>query len=496
MALRRTSIVMQNQILELQQQGHSIRKIASALNISRNTVRSILRSELPFKEDSPQPQILGTASAEPTINWQKIADSFNKGVPLKVLHQEQAPDITYMIFWHTFRRKFPKKPEVTIRLNHIPGEKIFFDFSDGLFITDPTTGNKTKTQLFAGVLPFSSLTCGEFVMDQKQPTFLRAIENSFQQIGGVPKYVVIDNLKSAVNRAHIYDPDTNQTFIEFANHWGFAVLPARPRRPKDKASVEGGIGIIQKQFFQQVRDQIFYSLFELNQKFHAFLQQLNSAHMKDHGGISRMDRFQNEKHLLQPIKNQNFELSTWKTCKVHPDCHIQIDHRFYSVPHQFVGATVKARVKSNTIEVFSLDAEPLSVHPKMKGSDRASTIDSHYPPEQVATARFEVKQALQQAQRIGPKTHQLFEDFFNDQFPLKFLRRAQGILRLVQKNEVRPEDLEYAAGQAMMFNKKHFYYIKSVAIFHKNGGAKIRVAPPQRDPKFSFLHHHQQSEDL
>jgi transposase len=116
-------------------------------------------------------------------------------------------------------------------------------------------------------MPFSSFTFGEFVLDQKQPTFTRAIEHSFHTIGGVPRYAVIDNLKAGVTRAHIYDPDANQAFVEIANHWGFAVLPARPYKPKDKAAVEGGIGLIQRQFYGEVRDCTFYSLNELNEKF-------------------------------------------------------------------------------------------------------------------------------------------------------------------------------------------------------------------------------------
>jgi transposase len=366
---------------------------------------------------------------------------------------------------------------------------------DGLFITDRATGTKIKTQLFAGIMPFSSFTCGEFVMDQKQTTFTKAMENTFHKLGGVPRYTVIDNFKGGVTKAHIYDPEVNQAFVEFANHWGFAVLPTRPRKPKDKAAVEGGIGIIQRQFYGEVRNHTFYSLNELNIKFREFLDRLNQSPMKDHGDVSRVDRFQNEKSNLLPLKSTNFEIAIWKTCKVHPDCHIQVDRKFYSVPYQFVGQSVKVRVKQNMIEIFSEDTDPIAVHGKIKGTERASTIDAHYPQEQVAVARFEVKQAITLAQKIGPKTTELIEGFFCNCHPLKFLRRAQGILRLVAKCEVRPQDLEYAATQALIFNRHQFSYIKSAAIFHKSGGAKIRIAVPTRELDTVFLHNQYQSED-
>ncbi|MBK9038362.1 MAG: IS21 family transposase [Bdellovibrionales bacterium] len=491
MTQRRTSVAMQNQILELHTQGRSIRKIAQALKIARNTVRACIRDSGP---PSSVPSVVGFAQSQPVpINWEFIATEFNKGVPLKILHKEHAIEVmTYMIFYHRFRRRFPKKPQVTIRLQHNPGEKIFFDFSDGISITDPRTQAKIKTQLFVGTLPWSSYTVGEFTFGQKQPEFFRAIENSFIKLGGTPKYAVVDNLKPGVTRAHIYDPDTNQSFIEFSNHHGFAVLPARPRRPKDKAAVEGAIGIIQKQFFNEVRDQIFYSIFDLNQRFQKYLNELNSAPMKDHDGISREDRFENERPLLQTVNPNSFELSVWKTCKVHPDCHIQVDSKFYSVPHQFVGTTVKARIKINTVEIFTADSDSIAIHAKVKSPDRASTIDAHYPEHQVATARFEVASALRQAQNIGSKTFELFQKVFRDPYPLKSLRRAQGILRLVHKNEVSKADLEYAATQALIFNKTQFNFIRASALHHKVGGTRPRIIKPERDPNLIYLHNNKE----
>jgi len=492
MALRRTSVAMQNQIFELNTQGFKIRRIAKILNISRNTVRSILRKNI---VDEPT---VSLATPEPVtlkIDWQKVATEHNKGVQLKTLWQELDPGISYWAFWRSFQKNSPPELKVTIRLHHNPGEKIFFDFTNGLFLTDPKSGQKIKTQLFVGIMPFSSFTCGEFVMDQKQATFTKAMENIFHHLGGVPRYSVIDNFKGGVTRAHLYDPDINQGFTEFANHWGFAVLPARPRKPKDKAAVEGGIGLIQRQFYGEVRNRTFYSLAELNEKFREFLARLNSSPMKDHGEASRLDRFENEKQNLLPLKNNNFEISTWKTCKVHPDCHIQVERKFYSVPYQLVGQTVKVRLSQNMIEIFSEATDPIAVHAKIKGTQRASTLDSHYPQEQIAVARFEVKHALALAEKVGPKTFELIDGLFKIDHPLKFLRRTQGILRLVQKNEISHKDLEYAASQALLFNRPQFGYIKSAALYHKSGGTKIRVVVPIRDANTVFLHNQQQSED-
>jgi hypothetical protein len=188
---------------------------------------------------------------------------------------------------------------------------------------------------------------------------MKAVENIFYAFGGVTPYAVFDNLKGAVTRAHIYDPEVNKGFCQFANHWGFAVLPARPYRPQDKGSVERAIGVIQQGFFNEVRNRVFYSLRELNEALWDYLRKLNQAPMKD-WGVSRDERFENEKALLKPLPQSPYEISEWRSAKVHPDCHIQVDKRFYSVPFKWVGKTVQVRLSQSRVEIFSEESEPLA----------------------------------------------------------------------------------------------------------------------------------------
>lgn len=145
------------------------------------------------------------------------------------------------------------------------------------------------------------------------------------------------------------------------------------------------------------------------------------------------------------------------------------------------------RIRKNTIEIFSSDGENLCLHVKLNGNDRASTIEAHYPEEKLATSRFEVRHAIKQSESIGPKTNELIIKLFAQEYPLKFLRRAQGILRLVQSGHVRKEDLEYACGQGLLFNRTHFGYIKSAAMFHRSGGGKLCSVAPIRDLNQSYL---------
>lgn len=488
MARPKVSRSMQDQVIHLfREKGLKIRRIAKVLGLSRNTVRGILR-------DVPggAPELERPPWAR-TVDWEKVGAEYHRGVTLKVLHAESAPEVTYKVFWHYFRSLVPAPSEaVTVRLIHKPGERIFFDFADGIDIIDRRTGEITTTQLFSAVLPFSSFVAGEFVLDQKQPTLISAIENAFYEIGGVTPYVTVDNLRSAVRKSHLYDPDVNQTFVEFGNHWGFAVLPARPYRPKDKAAVEAGIGVTQRQFFNEVRERVFYSLSELNDCYRQFKARLNAAPMKDHGGVSRTDRFAHEKGSLNAFPADRFELSTWKTVKVHPDCHVQIERRFYSVPYLHIGQTLRARIRSKLVEIYSEDSEAVAVHPRLSGNDRVSTLDAHYPEQKVAQARFEVKSALYASKRVGPETTALVESLVTGSHPLKYLRRIQGILRLRQSGMVTTESLEYAASQAMRYNKKTFSYLKQAALFFENGGSRPRLVAPQRDASDLYLHQTQE----
>lgn len=177
---------------ELKDSGHSIKKIAKVLKISKNTVKGILKNRDTFSAN-------GETLSE-TRFWREI----NRRLP---------PDLA---------------KQIRIRMKHEPGDRIEIDYTDGLFITDRKTGHTIKTQLFVAVSSSSDYTFAEFTMKQKQCEFIASQNRMFQFFGGVAKYLVCDNLKSGVFKAHRYDPDLNTTYCEYANHMGFAVFPARP----------------------------------------------------------------------------------------------------------------------------------------------------------------------------------------------------------------------------------------------------------------------------
>lgn len=495
---------MEEQIRELRAKGHTIRAIARALGIHRDTVRLYL----PPEDEHHKPRRLqalkekdlelGLGQLRPrrwqeAVDWEKVRQAQARGVSFKVLWQELELPVDYQAFWREFHRQHPALPKPTIRLMHKPGERAQIDYCDGIDIVDLATGETVSTQLFVGVLPFSSYTFAEFVLNQTLPSFIASQQNMFHFFGGVTPYVVPDNLKSGVSRAHRYDPDANRTYCEFGNHMGFAVLPARPQSPRDKGAVETAVGILQKTFFARVRDRVFHSLFDLNQALKEYLEELNCQVMKDYG-VSRSDRFQEEKNHLQPLPFTPFVFSRWKQAKVHPDCHIQVEKNFYSVPHRWVGQEVRVRIQAQLIEVFSQDLEPIAAHARLMGEHRYATDSRHYPQAMLATVSFDIHQALSQAKRIGVETERLAQHLFNLSHPLKYLRRVQGILRLAQKKKVSTLALEHACKLALQHNNTRYATIEAIAQHYDRRGPRpylVSSTKPERPEHSLFLHQSQ-----
>ena len=488
----KVSIPMQEQIFELHTKGYSVRRIARMLKKSRHTVNRVL--------ERGQVVVPGGQAPEwaTSINWDSVRLEASRGVQINILAREHAADkISYVQFWREYHRRYPSLPVVTMRLAHKPGEKCFFDYTEGINLVSRETGEITKTSLLCGVMAMSSMTYGEFTLSQRRDDLVRAMENAFRFFGGVTPYVTVDNQKAAVNLAHWYDPEVNPAFVDFANHWGFAVVPARPQRPQDKGGNECGIGVIQRQFYQEYRERTFYSLQELNSCFFEYVTRLNSNVMKD-WGVTRLDRFAGERELLKPCPVANWEASEWRTPKVHADCHVQVLKKFYSVPFQHVGREVRVRITARIVEIFDKDLNRLAAHVRMLGRENRSTDESHYPPEKLAVAQFSVQIAKREAQKIGPSTVALINELLDGASPLRYLRRVQGILRLHQSGFATTAAMEHACRLAVTFNKQNYRYVQSVAEhFDKNGNRpKLAGSAPIREVSSMYLHNTIQMEEM
>ena len=511
----RVSMDRQAQILVMHSNGHSLRRIAQALKMCKKSVRKYIRRQEKKEEKGEEKNTSVLQEDNPDgrevitqfplwlqeLDWRKLVEERNCGVSFKILYNEvHDKQVSYWSFWKSLKQLcetlHPKKPQTTMRLQHKPGEKVFVDYADGIPIKDKVTGQIRKTWLFVGTLPFSSKVFAEFVFDQKLPSFIGSHERMWQFFGGTAQYTVSDNLKSCVSKAHRYEPEVNKVFCDYANHAGFAVLPARPRRPKDKANVECHVGVLQDSFFQEVRHHSFKSLGEQNQALKQHLEKLNNAKMKDYG-VSRNERFEVEKPHLRPLVQEEFVLSEIREASVHPDCHIQFGKCFYSVPWQYVGKRVRVVATTQRLEVFDLFSfERIALHSRGKAPGSRMTEELHWPPEKKEHCDFSVERAQEQGAKVGPETAALFEVMFSQKHPLVYLRRVQGWLRQVSQGKWTRQAMEYASSLALQYNNWTSKYIKScVELFdHKQSQVPSPREAPKRDNSFIHLQHQHPSQ--
>lgn len=474
------SQAMIDQIRRLHAEGRSIKKIAKALAISRNTVRSYLRKSAEIQPSQAQDATQLVTKAD--IDWDIALREIALGRPIKRIYEELAPQISYSQFTRQAKSRKPRVPTTAIRLHHEPGEKTQVDYASGIKIIDPRTGKETPTQFFCGVLPHSSFTFGEFSFTQKSADFLSSHTRMWAYFGGVTSYVVIDNLKAGVTKAHRYDPDINPAYCDYANHYGFAALPARVRTPRDKATVEATIGVIQRDFFDKHRSTKFYSLAELNAAFRAYLDCFNDQIMPDYG-VSRRERFSIEKPLLRPIPDNPYEIFEFKKAKVHPDCCIELRKSVYSVPYKYVHSTVLVKYSEKMVIILDESAtEMLAVHARQI-SFKNSILTEHLPPTKVQLASFDVRRVKKFAELIGEELQQ-YVDWqleLEAEHPLRALRRLLGLIRFYESSPLSKEAMAYAARQAMIFRRKELTYFRGCAATFRPRGEHLHlVTPPVR----------------
>jgi transposase len=335
----------------------SARKISRALNISHTVVNRYIKrlegTKLNYDEliDLSDNEIIYRIFAlEPKPNkypvpdWRYIHKELsNKIVTLELLHEEYKkdyPEAHYGYTWFCNNYKaYAKKLSPSMMQVHKAGEKVFIDFSGvRVAIADPLTGEIGHAEIFVAVLGASGYPFVIAVPSQKKSDFIYAHNEMFKAFGGVPELLVPDNLKSAVVRAHPYEPDLNADYVKLAEHYNTAIMPARSKKPKDKGLVENGVKLMQRWLLARLRHKTFYSICELNSAINNLLPMYRNKKIK-RLDVSRQELFDTvEKPALKPLPLAGYEYKELKLLKVSIDYHVQLDHNLYSVPYQLIHA--------------------------------------------------------------------------------------------------------------------------------------------------------------
>jgi transposase len=271
-----------------------------------------------------------------------------------------------------------KKQKRSMRQQHKAGEKLFVDYAGKTMpIVWQATGEIRFAEIFVAVMGASNYTFCEATWSQKLPDWIGSHVRAFEFLGGVPEIVVPDNLRSGVSKACRYDPDVNPSYQQWAAHYGTVIIPARPRKPQDKAKAEVGVQIIERWILARLRHQTFFSLSELNHCIKALLLEVNHKPFKQLKG-TRQSWFDSiDKPALMPLPKQNYQYTEIKRVKVNIDYHVQFDQHHYSVPHHLVGEKLELHASDNLIEVY-FHNNRITSHAR-KHYPGMTTIPEHMP---------------------------------------------------------------------------------------------------------------------
>lgn len=268
-----------------------------------------------------------------------------------------------------------------MRQAHAGGEKLFVDYAGDRapVIIDRLTGEVREAWIFVAVLGASNFTYAEATWTQGLADWIGAHTRAFEAIGGAPSLIVPDNTKTAVIKASLYEPCVNRTYTEMAAHYDTAILPARPRRPRDKAKVEAGVLIMERWILGRLRNRHFYSLAELNDAIRALLVQFNDQRQIRRLGVARRQLLEElDRPRLKPLPIEPYVFAEWRARRVGIDYHVDVDRHFYSVPHRFARERVEVRLTARTIEVFP-KGQRIATHLRSSGNGKHTTVQEHMP---------------------------------------------------------------------------------------------------------------------
>jgi transposase len=408
--------------------GVSERQIAITTGVSRSTVGEYLRRASVIGISWPVPEGLDDAELErrlftpptfdekparPLPDWSHVHKELKRrAVTLLLLWEEYRAEHTdgygYSRFCDLYR-DWCKTISPTMRQTHAAGEKLFVDFAgDTVPVFDAAIGIERRAHIFVAVL------------------------GAFRAIGGVPKAVVCDNLKAGVTVACRYEPGINRTYQELAEHYDTAILPTRPRRPRDKAKVEVAVQIVQRFVLARLRNHRFFSLHELNAAIRETVADLNAKIMRKLG-VSRDEMFAEiDRPALKALPSAPYQYAEWKNCRVAPDYHVEIADHYYSVPSRLIREQLEARITDTTIEILHKGARVAS-HARSHARRRHTTIPEHMPSAHRRYAEWTPARMRREAAKIGPATIALVDAIMKAKpHPEQGFRACLGILRLAR----------------------------------------------------------------
>jgi transposase len=487
-------------VLRLRAGGMSKRKIAASLSIGVTAAGDCVRRARRAGLSWPLPENLNDAALEQRLYPlpQATAKNQRPQPDWAAIHRElRRPGVTLQLLWEEHRGAHPDgygysrycelyrawegRLSPTMRQLHVAGERMFVDYAGTtLEVVDGTTGEVRVCQLFVAALGASNYTYAEATFTQRLVDWIGSHVRTFAFFGGVTAQIVSDNLRSGITKACFYEPAVNRTYAEMAAHYDTAIVPARPRKPRDKAKVEVAVQVATRWIIAKLRNRRFFSLNEINAAIRELVTQINDR-VTRHLGRSRRSLFDElERPALKKLPVEPYLYAEWKECKVGLDYHVEVERHYYSVPHVLLRETVWARITARTIEVFHR-GKRVAAHIRSSSNRRHTTVREHMPSSHRRYADWTPERIRRQAGEIGRNTAILIEIIMRERaHPEQGFRASVGIIRLVKSHG--RDRLEAACGRALEIGARSFTSVNSIL---KNNLEAKRPGPAADEPSIA-----------
>jgi transposase len=395
------------------------------------------------------------------------------------IHRElKRPGVTLLLLWGEYRdrhsdplgysrfceiyQEWKGRLTPTMRQHHIAGERMFVDYSGKkLHLVNPTTGELIEVEMFVAVLGASNITYSEATLTQTLADWIGSHTRAFAFFGGAAALTVSDNLRAGITKACFYEPQVHRTYADMARHYKTAILPARPRKPRDKAKVEVGVQVATRWIVAKLRNRTFFSLSELNAAIRECVTQINDR-VTRHLGASRRALFEQiERAALKPLPAEPYVFAQWKKCSAGIDYHVEIKPYFYSVPFTLMREELWARYTETAVEVLHRDNR-VAVHPRIPlDGHKHSTLPEHMPSSHRRFADWTLERIKRQAGEIGPCASALLDIILRDRpHPEQGFRSCIGILRLAERYD--RQRVEAACSRALEIRSPRYTSVKSI----------------------------------
>ena len=476
------------EILRLYCSGdYSQREIALALGISRNTVSKCIglarekRISLPVPEGITNQEI--GAILFPDEDRKRISQSYMAPDFSRLAEELKKPHVTKKLLWKEYvdsckgsgykpygisqfnalLNEYASQHSISLRRDRNPGEVLELDWSgSSIVLHGKAPGLERRCHLFVAAFPFSGYFFAEAFADEKMQSWVKGIADSLSFFGGVPAILRPDNTKTATIKADRYEPELNTVMIELSEHYHTVTIPARARKPRDKNVVENSVGFVSTYIIAALRNQVFYSLDDMNNAVMEKVIELNDEPFTKKEGSRRLLFSSEERMHLLPLPPRQFQLFERARAKVAPDYHVQFGKCFYSVHPKHIGEEVRIKASADTVMILLPSGEEIARHPRGVFKGQRMTDPSHIPPMHQEILGWSGDSFRSEAMRIGNNTHALIDRILSSrQYEVQSYKVCRGVLNL--RNRVGARVLEIAAGEALDSGIISYKGIKAIA---------------------------------